>query len=154
MVRFAKKSEFVRINELRRQVNDLHVEGRPTHFKSGFCEELQNYLQVFFDDPDRAVIVCEHDGVICGFAMVRHVRREETHYRYADAFYEVEEFCVDAAHRRQGVATELFAFIKSDAKSHGFDRIDLNMWEFNTDALAFYEAMGMTTYRRYMELQI
>ena len=154
MVRVAKQSEFSRINELRKQVNDLHVEGRPAHFKPGFCEELRNYLQVFFDDPDRAVIVAEHSGEICGFAMVRHVRREETPYRYADAFYEVEEFGVDAAHQRQGIATEMFMFIKADAKLHGFDRIDLNMWEFNENALAFYEAMGMKTYRRYMELKL
>ena len=26
------------------------------------------------------------------------------------------------------------------------------MWEFNQDALAFYEAVGFRTYRRYMEL--
>ena len=48
----------------------------------------------------------------------------------------------------------MFMFIKADAKLHGFDRIDLNMWEFNENALAFYEAMGMKTYRRYMELKL
>ena len=36
----------------------------------------------------------------------------------------------------------------------GFDRIELNMWEFNRDALAFYEAAGFVTYRRYLELKL
>ena len=35
-----------------------------------------------------------------------------------------------------------------------FHRIELNMWEFNRDALAFYEAAGYTTFRRYMEMMI
>ena len=28
IIRFAKESELVRVNELRKQVNDLHVEGK------------------------------------------------------------------------------------------------------------------------------
>ena len=36
----------------------------------------------------------------------------------------------------------------------GFDRVELNMWEFNSSALEFYEAMGFRTYRRYMELKL
>ena len=31
------------------------------------------------------------------------------------------------------------------AKEKGFHRIELNMWEFNQDALAFYEAAGFQT---------
>lgn len=30
-------------------------------------------------------------------------------------------------------------------------RLELNMWEFNAGALAFYEACGFSTYRRYLE---
>jgi GNAT superfamily N-acetyltransferase len=40
------------------------------------------------------------------------------------------------------------------AKEKGFDRIELNMWEFNRDALAFYESVGFETYRRYMEIML
>ena len=34
----------------------------------------------------------------------------------------------------------------------GFTRIELDLWEFNRDALKFYEAAGFSTYRRHMEL--
>ncbi|MBQ8030721.1 MAG: hypothetical protein IJ260_04225 [Butyrivibrio sp.] len=40
------------------------------------------------------------------------------------------------------------------AKEKGFSRIELNMWEFNQNALAFYEAAGFKTFRRYMEMMI
>lgn len=63
-----------------------------------------------------------------------------------------DEFCVDKEFRRQGVATELIAFIKAYTKEKGFKRLELNMWEFNQDALEFYEAVGFKTYRRYMEI--
>ncbi|MBR6312144.1 MAG: hypothetical protein IKR51_04135 [Oscillospiraceae bacterium] len=39
------------------------------------------------------------------------------------------------------------------AAKDDLDRVELNMWEFNADALAFYESLGFETYRRYMELK-
>ncbi len=67
-------------------------------------------------------------------------------------FLDVDEFCVDKEFRRQGIASELMSFIKTYAREQGFHRIELNMWEFNQGALAFYEAAGFETYRRYMEM--
>ena len=58
---------------------------------------------------------------------------------------------MDENHRRQGIATSLINFAKEDAKKLGFERVELNMWEFNEGALAFYESVGFKTFRRYME---
>ena len=48
----------------------------------------------------------------------------------------------------------MIRFIREWAKEQGFRRIELNMWEFNRGALAFYEAAGLATYRRYMEVYV
>ena len=50
--RFAKEEELPRINELRKQVNDLHVAGRPDIFKPGFSEELKNHLFTIWNDHE------------------------------------------------------------------------------------------------------
>ena len=42
MIRFAEEKDLERINELRRQVNDMHVKGRPDIFKPGFGREMQD----------------------------------------------------------------------------------------------------------------
>ena len=45
MIRFAKKEELEIVNELRKQVNEIHCEGRPDIFRKGFRKELLlNYL--------------------------------------------------------------------------------------------------------------
>ena len=51
-IRFAEEAELDRVNELRRQVNDLHVAGKPEVFKPGFSDELRNYVHVIFHDPE------------------------------------------------------------------------------------------------------
>ncbi|MBO5144267.1 MAG: GNAT family N-acetyltransferase [Lachnospiraceae bacterium] len=152
MVRFAKIEDLERVNELRKIVNDVHVEGRPDIFKAGFHDELRDFIYDIWDTENKDIIVAERNGVICGFACVQYVSKPESPFMNARTFYDVDEFGVDTAFRRQGVATELIAFIREDAKKRGIDRIELNMWEFNQGALAFYESVGFQTYRRYMEL--
>ena len=153
-VRFASETELERINELRRQVNDLHVKGKPEIFKPGFSQELSDHIYTIRNDPEQRIAVCERSGVICGFAVLHHIVKPETPFMYERDFLDIDEFCVDEKHRRTGVATEMIEFVRTYAKEQGFSRIELNMWEFNRDALAFYEAVGFTTYRRYMEMQI
>ena len=153
-VRFAEKKDLERVNVLRRQVSDLHVAGKPEVFRPGFPRELQEYIYTVFKDPRQAIVVNERDGVICGFAVLHHITKPESPYSYEKDYLDINEFGVDEAYRRQGVATEMMAFIREYAREKGFAKIELNMWEFNQNALAFYEAMGFTTYRRYMELDV
>ncbi len=150
--RFATESDLPRVNALRKQVNDLHVKGKPDVFKSGFSQELQDHIHTVFRDPQQWIAVCERDGSICGFAVLHRINKPENPFMKERDYLDIDEFCVDEAYRRTGVGTELMAFVSTWARENGFSKIELNMWEFNRDALQFYEAVGFTTYRRYMEL--
>ena len=46
------------------------------------------------------------------------------------------------------MASEMISYILDYAKDKGFKRVELNMWEFNQRALAFYEKVGFKTYRK------
>ncbi len=153
-VRRAREDELDRVNELRRQVNDLHVAGKPEVFKPGFCDELRDYIRVIWEDPKQEIIVAVSGGKICGFAILNHIVRPENPFMRERDFLDIDEFCVDEPFRRQGVASAMVRYIKDWAAEKGFGRIELNMWEFNRDALAFYESAGFTTYRRYMEMKV
>ncbi len=152
-IRFAREEDLDGVNELRRQVNDLHVAGKPEVFKPGFSDELRDYVRVIFADPAQKIAVAADHGAILGFAVLHHIVRPENPFMYVRDFLDIDEFCVDAGHRRQGIASALIAFIRAWARKEGYKRLELNMWEFNREALAFYEAAGFTTYRRYMEME-
>ncbi len=44
--------------------------------------------------------------------------------------------------------------LREEGAEKGFERIELDMWEFNEGTLTFYESAGFQTYRRYMELDL
>lgn len=153
-IRFASREDLGLVNVLRKQVNDLHIKGEPKIFKDGFPEELENYIFTIFDDPLKKIVVYESGGVICAFAVLSHITKPETPFMYERDYLDVDEFCVDERSRRKGVATEMIGFIRELAKREGFSRLELNMWEFNQSALAFYESVGFKTYRRYMKIDL
>ena len=153
-IRFAKEEELERINDLRKQVNYIHVAGKPDVFKPGFGEELRDYIKYIWNDPEQEIVVADEGGVLYGFAVIHHINKPESPFMKERDFLDIDEFCVDENHRRQGVATKLIDFIKDYAKEKEFKRLELNMWEFNKDALAFYESVGFETFRRYMEIML
>ena len=153
-VRTARREELERVNELRRAVNDLHVQGRPRHFKPGFGPELQGHVYDRFESDRFDILVALADGEIAGFATVQYVHRPEGPYTLPLDYCHVEEIGVDAAFRRRGVATALVEHMKRDAAARGLSRIDLDVWAFNDSAKAFYAAAGFTPYRTYMELEV
>lgn len=153
MVRFAVPQDAEAINVLRKEVNDLHVAGRPNHFKAGFGKELQDHVYMYLAGGFGYAAVDEEDGQIIGMVMVDYIDRPESPYRYAERYAHIAEICVDEKHRRQGAGKLLLDFVKADAKAKGFSRIELDVWAFN-DALAFYEAEGYTVFRRYLELKL
>lgn len=153
-IRPATEEDYDILNELRRQVNDLHVQGRPDIFRPGFGEELQRHLLNYLHSDVNSAIVAEAEGRVAGFALVDFIRRPASPYNLPRDFYHVAEIGVDPAFQRKGVARLLLAYMKRDALERGFDKIELDVWSFNRSALAFYEAAGFRTYRRYMELPL
>jgi len=154
MVRFATQQDLVRVNELRSQVHAVHAKGRPDIFREEFGPELKAYAETFLTEENKALIVAEQESIVCGFACVELMTKPTSITSKERDYYAVHEFGVDENLRRSGVGKALIAFIKEDAKEKGFDRIELNMWEFNEGALRFYESVGFKTYRRYMEFEL
>ncbi len=153
-VRLAREEDLDRVNELRRDVNDLHVAGVPDVFKPGFRDELRDFLYVIWKNPQQEIVVAELEGKVCGFAVLNHINKPENPFMFERDFLDIDEFGVDASCRRQGIASAMIRFIREFAREKGFRRIELNMWEFNRSALAFYEAAGFSTFRRYMEIKL
>ncbi len=154
IIRFARADELEQVNQIRKSVHELHVRGRADLFQPDGWREIKEVVKERFDSEKSSVIVACFDDLIVGFAIVQYIHRAETAFRPAQDFCHIEEFGVDQKFRRQGIASALIDFIREDASNHGFQKLELNMYEFNDSALKFYESVGFHTYRRDLELLV
>lgn len=56
--------------------------------------------------------------------------------------------------RRRGVAARLFREVESWSREQGAVRLELHTWDFNRDAIAMYEAMGMAPQKHVFEKKL
>ena len=143
-----------RVNEQRKQANNLRVAGEPEVFKPGFRDGPGDCIRAIWSDPHKEIVVAELQGSVCGFAVLNHIVKPENPFMHERYYPDIDEFGVDGNRRRQGAASAMIRFIRDYAKEKGYKRLEPNMWELNRGALAFYEAAGFTTCRRYMEMHL
>ena len=150
-IREAQKEDKGAVNELRKQLKLLHAAGRPDFFTNDFSSEAADYVDVLLMQENVKILVAEKDSDMVGFACVEYIDRPATPYRVAFKYCHIMEFGVDARYRRQGIGRALFEAIKAQAREKGVQRLDLGVWEFNEDAIKFYESVGFKSYKRQME---
>ena len=153
MIRFAKTADLEQVQRLRKEVNDIHVQGRPDLFKAGFGKELQDHIYAYMVSESNQIVVDEEDGMIRGMVMLDWIDRPENAYAHARKMCHISELCVDAAFRGERIGHALLGFVRQEARKRGFPRIELDVWDFN-DALAFYEHEGFKVYRRFLEMDV
>ena len=151
IIREAGLDEMPRIADLKRQIHDVHVQGRPDLFTP------YKDLEVFAEHSAAkkcSLLLAEQNDQVVGFVMLQYVERPASPYMKARKFLHVEEFCVDENHQRMGIGVRLMEALKRLAREKGYPRIELDVWAFNEGAKQFYEAVGMKTYRCFMEMCI
>ena len=63
------------------------------------------------------------------------------------SFVEVGSLAVRADHQHAGIGRALMERVADWTAARGLDQIELNVWEFNGDAIGFYEALGYVAER-------
>lgn len=154
-IRPAVPEDCERIRPLQKEIADLHRNGRPDLFKA----EARYFTQEAFDqrltDPNHTAFIAQTDeGSVVGYAFAWVIAyRDHPTYQNFDCFY-IDDICVQKDFRRQGIGQQLFAACKEKALPLGCRNMDLSVWSFNKDAVAFYEHCSMTERIRRMEYRL
>lgn len=143
------------IRPLQRQIADLHHRGRPDLFRTEarfFTRE--SFGQRLAHPAHHIWIAQADDGTVVGYAFAWVIAyRDHSTYVDFDCFY-IDDICVLESFRRRGIGTQLFEVCKEKARELGCRNMDLGVWGFNREAIAFYESCGMRERIRRMEYRL
>lgn len=140
MLQLAVDADREAVNAMARQVHALHVAWRPDIFE--MPEELYPAERFRSAVADRQLYVAKLDGETVGYALLV-VRSADRPGLVKRKVMLLEEICVDAQCRRQGIGRQMVEDVKALARAFGCTDIQLGVYPQNTAALALYESAGM-----------
>lgn len=133
------------------EVDELHREALPRMFRAPDGPALgRAYFASMLAGEDSALIVADRGGAIVGFARLQARLAPDTPYHRPRRWVEVDTLAVLSEVQRGGVGRALMLAAESWARERGIAEIELNVYEFNRRAIAFYERIGYVTQSRRM----
>jgi diamine N-acetyltransferase len=143
-VRIATAADAEVISEISLEVHALHARAHPEIFKpAGPAVFPPAAILDLITHPDRMLWVAEQGGAVVGYAYAECRDEPENPWKFARRVMHVHQMCVRATHQRLGIGSLLFGAIRSESDARRAVAIDLNVWAFNTSAIAFYERQGL-----------
>ena len=122
-----------------------HQNGRPDIFPNISDEDLKNDLIKNFDRLS-TIVILDNDHIV-GY-LSYNIKKRHT------AKLNVDQLIITEKYRGKGLGQKLMEEAKRIAKDNDCDRIELNCWLFNENALAMYEHIGYNRQRIIYELKI
>jgi diamine N-acetyltransferase len=154
-VRKATADDYNSLCELFDEIDALHRDNLPRIFqKPSGAARGQDYYLGLVADENVALFVAEVEEKLVGFvhaiirdapAILIFVPR-----RYAI----VDSIVVKSGYQNNGIGRILMDKMQEWAIAKGATSIELNVYEFNTSAISFYESLGYQTFSRKMSKEL
>jgi ribosomal protein S18 acetylase RimI-like enzyme len=150
----ANESHIPGLIRLLYQVGEVHHQIRPDIFRAGALKYNEKDLEVLLADENRPVFVAAEDGEVLGycFCVIEDCRGSSVLTDRVEVY--IDDLCVEETCRGQGVAKTLYEHTCAWAKELGCAFVTLNVWCGNDGAMKFYEKMGLTSRKIFMEVKL
>lgn len=157
IIKKATEADNTVLLSLLEEVQKIHVEGKPDTHKYIKVTFDMVYNTNIFEDPKYAVFsaIDDDNEQIVGYCILRIVEANKNPIGLeTKKFIYLHELCVTKKYRGNNIGRLLIEKAKEFGKEVGAENLELSVWEFNNEALNFYEKMGMKTKIRRMEMEL
>lgn len=154
-IREAKIEEVDQIVPIMLEIANLHSEERPDIFKKKEEKELEKeIIETLSNQEFKVLVSCNGKNKIEGVVVCK-IKDIKNHKNLKDAkILWIDEICVTKESRKKGIGKALMQKAKEIAKEEKCERVELNCWSFNENAIKFYKKIGMQEQRINLEFEI
>jgi len=152
IIREANLIDFDSIEKLEKQVFKIHIDARPDLFeKICFTKE---YFEDSLKNGNTKIFVFEENENILGHCMIEECESVDDPIYYDVKTLFINSMCVDENAKGRQIGRALVDRVKAYAKEVVATRLSLLVYDFNKDAIKFYERLGLTARSTFMEMNI
>lgn len=147
----ADQTDIPAIVKLLHESDVFHARGAPEHLlDSGQPLRGDDYARHLVTEDNGTVLLAEVGSDIVGLVQLAFYEGRQAPVMKSRPYAHIGDIVVTESHRKGGVGRQLMASAEAWARERGAIDLELGVWEFNKDAIAFYEALGFHTHRRTM----
>lgn len=151
-IRGAVAEDFPAIDMIWNPVDRIHVEAHPEMLRPMDTAFRLKRFTDMLASGSVCVFVAEHEGAIVGFVAVKAIETPPAPVLVPRMTAYVDIIAVEEHVRDQGIGRLLMQGAERWAQDQGCVELELDVFEFNSQAIAFYESFGMRTKSRRMML--
>lgn len=152
-MREATKNDYDAVHQIQRQVHEIHTKKRPDHYMMADTTLDKEYFNNLIDGEDKKVFLLEEEQPIA-YTILTIKHTEERPILIPKKVVYMDDFGVDHTYRGKGMGRIFFEKVLEFAKNIEADSLELGVWEFNENAIKFYESMNLKTKMRRMEIDL
>jgi len=150
-IREATEEDYGELCEVFEEVDALHRVALPHVFREPVGPaRSKEFISGIIANEDAALLVAEGDGRIIGLVYIIVREASDIPIVVPRRYAVIDAIVVRKRFRRSGVGRWLAERAHRWAIDKGVTQVELNVWEFNRGAIAFYERLGYTTAYRKM----
>ena len=144
------------INEITKmyiELDNLHFKALPEKFFTSDVVDRNEEIINLLGKENIILLVAEDKKSLCGFIQVSIKERidpiiRNKKYGWLDVVFIKEQY------RKKGVGKKLLETALIKLKTYNINNLELNVWEFNQNAINFYISQGFTSICRKMNIDI
>ncbi|MBZ9536239.1 GNAT family N-acetyltransferase [Cytobacillus oceanisediminis] len=152
-MREAIKSDYEVVHQIQKQVHEIHTKERPDHYKMADTTLDREYFNSLIDGENTKVFLMEEDQPIA-YTIITIKNTKERPILVPKKVVYMDDFGVESKYRGKGLGKMFFEKILEFAKNMEADSLELGVWEFNENAIKFYESMNLKAKMRRMEIDL
>jgi len=154
-IREANNNDYNEVYKITMEVHKLHLKNRPDVYLDIDNPLGKEYFNDLLNSINTKVFLVEDTDrkELMAYSIIQIMTTKNPIY-IPKTFVYVNDFCVKSNFKRNGIGKLLFSHIVDYAKTENATSLQLNVWEFNKDAIKFYEQLGMSTRNRVMEFNL
>lgn len=150
----AKITDIDRIVQIIKEITLIHLKSRPDLFKERTTSEIIEDIKQKLELPEERIIIAKDEKIIKGILICKlKIIKNHSNLKNSKILW-IEEIGVKSQFQKQGIGRILMNKAVDFAKQNNCERVDLNCWKLNENAIKFYKKIGMLEQRVIMELKI
>ena len=149
-VRSATPADYKSLYLIFAELDEQHAGILPEVFRRASFKEVSQHLNSLLSEADNSLLVAESGREVVGFIRLSIRESPSVPIMVPRRYAHVNDIAVRKDFQRRGAGEALILEAEKWAKSKGVNTLELNVWEFNRAAFAFYQKMGYVTSSRHM----